>query len=482
MSPFIETSSTPLENLLDLVKDRLGAVTAVIEPYVSTDWNSEYSVVYSRMFQPPVHLAKRIHFFHEVMDYDDLKNLPKRIKDSYLGFTVLRPLEHHRVGDTVLASPWRIGSGADLVHCLEKFNVSLLGNRLIVKGMPFFQQERLVGVCAHADLWMISRYLNRKSETRRYRPDEIHPCAIRGLTVGPPREGLLFEQITNALRDFGLNPILRSAQMDFRQAKEFVYSCVESEIPVIAAIKIADVGRHVVVLIGHDYSNTISGTTISLSEAVGNFIVHDDSHGPYKKMATGSVPFDSGEGQPIDILTLDCHRIEYFIVPFPPRVHMEWKEAQLISRVWIQCIIEYIAGLFKIEKSKLWAAEEMENLVIRTFLRLSSSFKEDIFGPQAGQLRDEAVIDKYRCMKMPKYIWVVELAKRSELQNISLDERKIRGEIILDSTGRRETPEKALMAFHLNGIMFVPGQEGKPSELIVTEETPYSPLLRRQSI
>jgi len=247
-------------SLLTLAKT-LRARTAVIEPYVGTDWNEEFGHLYSRTFKIIRPTACRIHFFRAVdgkaLKTNDLffipLNDPNSVAKEYLGYTVLRPISAYRVSETMLKSPWVIDPepGAalndemDLVHCQATQTISLLGNELTVRGMPFMQQDTTVGVCAQADLWMVARYANLLGQAGRYRPATITRMATRTITLGPPREGLIDLQILDALRRMGLNAILVTPKTPL-EAREFIYSCVESALPVIAGIP-----NHVVVVIGH---------------------------------------------------------------------------------------------------------------------------------------------------------------------------------------------------------------------------------------
>jgi hypothetical protein len=460
-------------NLLGVAKDKLGARTAIIEPYISTDWNSERSAVYARAFMESPQFANRIHFFRCAVSYGELYQITKKLQKAYIGYTVIRPLQAFRVGDTILRSPWVVPkSSHDLVHCLSEFSVSLLGNRLTVRGMPFCQQDTTVGVCASADLWMLARYFNKLGEIARHRPAEITTLATGTISLGPAREGLGELQMADALRRMGLNPVVLPAMND-EEAREFVYSCIESELPVIVGVP-----EHVVVVIGHDYSSPVTDQMTSLGEAVGSFIVHNDASGPYQKRMVGKT---TKSKQQMDLLTLDGEEVDLFMVPFPARVHMNWKDVQGAANLWIEHICDYVGEALGIDRSLLWRQEERDALVIRMYLRLSSDFKNDLTNPKGGNLRNEKIIARYRCMHMPKYIWVVELASRADLKLASVYNRRIRGEIILDSTGNRHVPDETLMAFHLNGLMFAQEPQKKIYELIHADELPYSPLQRPSS-
>ena len=461
------------EEVVHLAIETLHARTAVIEPYISTDWNAEYSSVYSRAFAAIPRYSQRIHFFGTVLNYEDLFEIGESAE--YLGYCVMRPLQAFRVGDTVLAAPCTVAdAGGNRVHCLEWFQVSLLGSPLKVLGMPFLQQDTTVGVCAHADLWMVARYLNKKGEVRRYRPPEIAGLATSVLSLGPPRAGLFDRQMRDALVQMGLSPVIEYPASALT-AKEFIYCCIESELPVLTGIP-----EHVVVVIGHTYDD---GTRFdrgihSMSEAVDSFIAHDDAAGPYKKMLVGMRPPKEEEGESTEFLTLGSQEADVFIVSFPKRVHMYWEDARDTAHLWIEEINEYATGILGLDGITIWARDDIESLVLRSYLRLSSDFKADLLAPKPEERRNLQIISRYKCMQMPKYIWVVELARNSDLVGTSLDDRKIRGEIILDSTGNRHVPEETLLAFHLNGKMFIPREAKNRAELIVVDSTPYSPLLR----
>jgi hypothetical protein len=470
-SPYAYGGQASFEAVVKLAVEKLGARTAVVEPYVSTDWNAERSYVYGRTFAGAPQYAQRIHFFADALDYKDLYDLPETLK--YLGYCVVRPLQAFRVGDTVLPSPCTVGTAeANWVHCLGRFDVSLLGNKLSVLGMPFFQQDTTVGVCAHADLWMVARYLNIKGEVRRYRPPEIAELAASVLSVGPARAGLFDRQMREALANMGLSPMIEYPGDPFA-AKEFIYSCIESELPVITGIP-----DHVIVVIGHHYDNNhkFEQGVRSMGDAVDYFIAHDDAAGPYMKIPVGhAVP---AHGQSTQFLTLASQEVDVFIVSFPARIHMYWQDARDTALLWVEEIDRYAAGLLELGETTVWSKEDLQDLFLRPYLRSSSDFKCDLLDSTPDTRRNETIIAKYKCMHMPKYVWVIELARRSDLEGIPLIQRKIRGEIVLDSTANRHVPEETLLAFHFDGKMFMPRRKGRQTELIVVEEGSYSPLKR----
>jgi hypothetical protein len=494
--PFLEDPKRargggPFVQILNIARDKLEARTAVIEPYISTDWNEEYGVMYSRVFQPPPQRASRIHFFSTtpkggVVTSSDLFEMSKEVRRCYLGYTVIRPLLAFRVGDTVLKSPCYIsrsdGKGSQrfhLSHCSATFAVSLLGNKLTVKGMPFIQQETNVAVCAEADLWMVARYLNKMSETIRYRPAEITDLATRPYAHGPARDGLTDAQIFGAFRSMNLK-----AQPYFPEnpevARDFLYMCVESSIPVIASLP-----GHVVVVIGHDYKKKMrfrKGLR-SMSELVENFYVHDDAAGPYLPMRVGKTVYRGSESslRGTELLTLNGQVLEMCIVPLPARVHLTLDDILEKIEPWLELINDYIsAEMPNVPKKFLWPPWPKRGLIRRTYLRRSNEFKSDLLRG-TGPKRNLDVIAQYRCMQMPKYVWVVELADPRDLEGQNPYDRQIRGEMIFDSTANRHAIEDCLLSFHYDSRLYVRGHGERRSLFIVGEGgSPYQPLLRAE--
>ena len=491
-----ERGELPFVSILLLAKERLRARSAVVEPYISTDWYEEYSQLYSRVFREIPREASRIHFFASVpgdrlVRYTDFFDMPECFREAYLGYTVMRPLPAFRAGDTVLRSPCTIGRGKHLVHCMAEFHVSLLGNDLTVEGMPFCQQETSVGRCAEADLWMLSRFLNKQGETRRYRPAEITAISRRTFASGPPREGLNEYQMVDALRQMGLNPECINPP-SAENARELIYSCIESELPVIAGIP-----DHVVVIIGHDHVAplTFDGAFCpaatdfrlgSMSQAVGTFIAHDDEQGPYEdqEVMMGGGEEDEpehseGGEEQTKLLRLNEADVDFCLVVMPPRIHLNCFEVWRHSVNWLERVNAVVTDTFDKAEPDLWSEDELDDLILRVYLRRCDRFKSDLLNPRSTPRRHKDFIALYRCLQMPRFVWVVELAYRSELEGTAPDKRRIRGEIVFDSTANRNVPEESLLAFHLSGRMFVPRRGDRdPIFWKRSAEKPYCPLQR----
>jgi hypothetical protein len=114
-------------------------------------------------------------------------------------------------------------------------------------------------------------------------------------------------------------------------------------------------------------------------------------------------------------------------------------------------------------------------LVLRINLRSSNEYK-------ASLLESKLAIEvkkHYRAISMPKYIWVVEISRKSLLNKRNAEERKIIGEIIIDSTANKHAGFDSFIAFHLLGRVIIRDQStGKFKLFEVQNEQPYRHLVR----
>lgn len=107
----IEAVKAVLEHLKSL-----GAQSVVIEnEYLDQDFSAEFARFYATVFRRYSKSCRRLHFFVEdaCPVLLGLQNEPEKLaegfqdigKQGYLGFMVVRPLAHARLGRTVLRAP-----------------------------------------------------------------------------------------------------------------------------------------------------------------------------------------------------------------------------------------------------------------------------------------------------------------------------------------------------------------------------------------
>lgn len=462
----------PVARILELVS-ALQDATLLVEPYVSTDFQDEYSVTYSRVFTPIQRDCWRVHVFaSSSIDISSILRMDRRLRDAYKGYFVARPLTTHRVGPCMLAPPW-VADGASLVHALMHVDSHILGHRLSLDCCPFIQQETRVSVCAEAVLWMVLRILHAKGECGRFRPSEIVRRVYNPLYESFVADGLYVEQIASVLQDLGIERAVEYPK-DAADAARQIYAYVESELPVVVGTP-----GHVMAVIGHCYPRRLwlPPEERSFSGLLDRFIVHDDSRGPYLAMELGKTPLTGKEH-----LTLDGNPITSLVVPLPARVSIR---AQTVFRM-TDSILRKLPDLIRnvcpaaSDVADRWDREDFERLVLRHYLRRSDVFKAEIHGRQPG-MHPSFVVHYWR-QPMPRYIWVVELSRRDDVENRRARDRRIRGEIVFDSTASGHDPMGAVIAVHWDGALFTRlGRariEIESNVFVEHPEEPYQPLLR----
>jgi len=458
---FIPETTRPYNAILNM-EEKMASSIVIEREYVDQDYLDTFSCFYCRLFESSSPKTIRLHFFKEKITYPDLMDLSGK---EYLGYSVIRPIRSCRTGRTVLKSPLDNGN-TQYTLCKTEFSVNLSGSQLYVCGMPFIQQDTNVTVCAESSLWMAALYMHQKYKFARFTPSDITKLATKYVTVGPPRTGLTVTQMVSALREMGYQPV-RFVNHSKSETIQIIYSYIESEIPVLVTLKSPTTNKaHVITIIGHDYNFRISTPIKSNVNMIKNFYFHDDAFGPYKK-----INIDNGAK-----IKLGRKSLKYFLDPpptcFKPQKNVEKMFAQYLlvplpEEITLQAedILRHIKALFSIQffnpvllalrqkcpripKEILFLPEELENIVIRVYLQSSNEFKTSL--PNGMSERFKLI---YRAMRLPKYIWVVELSTREALSKPKANDRTRLGEIIIDSTADRHALLDSCIALHFRGRM-----------------------------
>lgn len=453
----------PLRKILQIAKN-LGTCTIIVEPsYIDSDFLDEYQQYYCKRFGDMASKCARIHFFKSCFTKREFPSLNLQ-EQGYLGFSVVRPTSSFRTARTVLVSPNDDGD-TQFTLCKEDFKANLCGNRLLVKGMPFMQQDTNVCVCAQAALWMSCLYLHQKYQVPRLKPSEISRIATEALTVGPIRKGLIPEQVLAALRKTGLEPLIFT-HYDTELTARIIYAYVESELPVILLVKLGGEG-HAIVIIGHDFvaKRRVIRSWDSNIYWIDRFYIQDDASGPYGELLL--------RGKSRQVYTIS-QNAAYIIVPVPQNVSLQADDVFDHVAVLKDHLNDFV-DLFEDSESFRFSASELSGLVFRTFLRSSNEFKTNLPRGMSDVFRHS-----YRSLPMPRYIWVTEISKARYINKTHSKDRKILGEIIMDSTADRHSAMKSYLAIHLLGRMFVrkPLEEDPYVLYVDPSERPYAHLVR----
>ncbi len=283
----------------------LGAKSIVVEQhYVDRHFREEFDLYYSRLLNPPPTHCQRLHFFTKELKREDLGKLLERALDdktaveselsgAYLGFVVLRPVPHAVVGRSLLA--FREDSPEREIPATTLLSAHLMGLELSVRGTAFQQQDRAVGACATAAVWMAMSRVARLDGARSPSPAVIARAAAR--MAGSegrflPSRGLTIPQVTDAIRECGYEPESFRSTPNPGEFLHHLHCYLRSGIPVVLIVAgDSDEEAHAVTALGYRLGDVRPELEIDLptrSRRISQLYVHDDRLGPYAR-ATLSV-------------------------------------------------------------------------------------------------------------------------------------------------------------------------------------------------
>lgn len=498
----------------------------VEDDYIDRDFSEDFSQFFSTTYANFDKRCTRIHFFKCFGDNQKELTWPidiedhEKLQNSYLGFIVILPISQKgNIGRTVVR-PFPM-TGMESYCCTNtKTSVNILGMPLVAHGMPFKEQDGRIGVCATVAMWIVARYMHLEFGLTRYSPSEITRAANKFLRINrefPANRGLQVEQMVSGFVELGYSPLVYD-KATFTPGewnpKEIIYKYIESGIP---AIIITEHGNslHASVVIGHDIVSEKTVDTnkwlVSNSVLMGNFLVHDDSYGPYLRLPDKDplVTPNSTSDKPLNDLSpfeIPQNRytpytlcdVDKIIVPSFKKVYLEGQDVEIliedlfsigksdfltryeetISLISIDKRLELVeANMF--DEATINYAQRMHEKIIkqkthifyRAHIVRSNIFKEKyLFSDEIPK----ALGELYGGLSMSRYIWVVELALEQDVNMTETSEdqcpvRKIFGEVIIDSTGAIELD--SVISIHVPGLLmttplydFDPDNENPDSE------------------
>ncbi len=169
-TPFEVKKKNHFDYFFGYLKD-LETKKIVLEPeYISKDYLHDYTSYYSLCFKEYPKFCSRVHFFSLDFDAKDFETLINNgspsvdIRNSYLGFIVIRPIPNTVIGFTAL-KPYVHSSGFNQRNFwgLRKYPVHLFGIKLEVESLAFQEQDSVVSACATAAIWSMLHGASYKS-------------------------------------------------------------------------------------------------------------------------------------------------------------------------------------------------------------------------------------------------------------------------------------------------------------------------------
>ena len=492
--------------------------------YIDRDYRNELGNFYSKTFQEQSGYCRRIHFFKDQFSGKDdfIIRLMNDSKLNYLGYLVMRPTGVGKVGRTLI-NPYKLDNFYYL--CRIKREVHLLGRTLEAEGIPFMEQDAMVITCAQASMWMIAKYMHSEHSLPRHMPFDITEKSAGAGYMGRaiPSSGLSISQIIHGFNNMGLFPEYHSKPNENDKENilwepiESIYPFVESEIPVLISF-----GNHAAVVVGHKiysddntpdiqrFVNELKNkekniqkykpgyalhAILSSSIFVDAFIIHDDQQGIYRLLPTNEKAFKNLSNKYLDFLPKPImnedgpdeyvyrtaeNDIDDYVIPLPDKIYILGDEVLDIAKRLYKLLLGVLEGQYK--KGYNYAGQlthsgiikNNDPLIFRTYFIRSTKFKSII--TTSGM--NELVIDYYKKMHMPRFIWVVEMSHYSLYSN----EKKILGEILIDSTANKYNMSRSFLSVHLPGYFYkndniIVYSNEKPDKDI-PKESPYKILWR----
>ena len=301
-------------------------LTMVIEhEYVDRDYLEDYSAYYVRCFQPYSRFCKRILFFEHPFKNEHFFELLKGtassltedlLRDTFLGFIVLKPLPFTVIGRTCLKTYQNQGERSYPIN--RKYTVHLCGIDLTIDSLAFQEQDSVAAACATSALWSAFHATGYKFQHAIPTPIEITKMAASN-EIGTgrtfPNDGLTLPQMAHAVRSVGLEPHT-FASIEAITFKSSVYSYLSAGIPIVLAVKLWDTGSTPPTLVGgHAMAITgfgertgtpppaIPNQMLDESTQVNRVYVHDDGIGPFARMELDGVSVRTPEGDRFSLST-----------------------------------------------------------------------------------------------------------------------------------------------------------------------------------
>lgn len=403
---------------------KLGAKTMVVEDaYIDKDFLEDFAAYYVRCFADYSKTCTRLHFFSVEFGEEEFQSALQRATDhpvrdaNYLGFVVLKPLPDTVIGRTCLR-PWNDSPTRKRTFPIVcDVPANLYGINLVVRSLPYQEQDTDVAACATSALWSALHGTGRLFQHQIPSPVEITRAASAHSRVDdrsfPNRNGLNPFQIADAIRSVGLEPLaIRGSNTTMVRVAAAAY--LRSGIPCILLSRVIDVatkkelGRHAVAVNGYSFGKLEpkpwhKNASLFRAATIDRLYCHDDQIGPY-----AALEFDPGGSITAGI---DEDRIEIqpenLIVPLYHKI-----------RIPVATIIDKIVAL----------DATVELLRSARMLPLKNRLVWDIYLNDIGRLRtrlfDSDLPNALRLSRLkksyPRYVWCATARVGDEIQFILL--------------------------------------------------------------
>jgi hypothetical protein len=425
----------PLERVFEVAREHSCKTVVVEEEYWDSDHRSEYSVFWSKRFEPKTRNTKRLHFFKAELHARQLHALPGEC--GYIGYCIVRPTPLGPVGRTLLTPPPRLHR-AVLTVITE--TPSFFGQALEVTGVPFCQQDGEAVVCAHTAAWLCHYIAYKRGIIPRRTTAEIAQLpSPEGSGHRPfPANGLTVAQLQGLFSSLHLPaclyevPNLPELPAEYSKKARMNDAAIYRERIFRIVCKYINSGFPVVVLSEEQEGHAFTLVGWKKKDSGICLISADDQYGPYEEIDDPMKKKDRG-----DWMTL--------MVPLPEAVLMTAEGAEIAARAAADFIKDQYDRMDGLEgeharASEIYAiAKELRTLdgpiSVRARLVDARRYKDAV----GRQGRSDDVVRLLRLAHLPLWVWLVEFHRRDLRDGKELLPCVV-GEYVVDATSHPDVP------------------------------------------
>lgn len=441
-------------------------ITVVQEGYhIDRSFRDTYYMYFSNQHFQIKRYSRRLSFFKGTYDAEQYFNMSdndavgKELEHNFIGCCVINPLVAGAIGRTLVNPIYALSEEKRTAYMrLSDFSVHIYGRTFTVRAFPYRMQDEETMCCAEVTLLnLLEYYSNSYNDYKVVVPSEIieneqkhsHERVL-------PARGITYPILTKVLSEFGFSPRLYniSAIDSFKyssvsredELKHWLHYYIESGIPV--AINLVPIGisgtGHSMVCIGHGEAKEElkrkaykkrwlswgerdkAHPLINSADFYDDYVIVDDNQPIYHVRNFKELS-----------LCLDM-RIENLAVPLYKRMFLDAPNAFVTIRSLLH------SKDFGISE---WANDFLkqgENVIIRMFMASSCNYKKF----RMNTLKDAFVKQLYTFIPMPRFIWVCELYRMDDYNELLSF-----GEVVIDATSAPNRGHRSLILMHYPKII-----------------------------
>lgn len=438
--------------LFSLFNKVLPVMVVIEDRYVDRVYRDSYYMYYSSKHKRYSSFCKRLSLFKgplETSDFDVVGT--SKMRESFIGSIVIRPLDNRHVGRSLLNPYYFINDSENSYVKSNKYTIVVCGCSLTVEAFPFSMQDVETTTCAETTILNLTDYFSKRYQNYRFvLPSDIAKIEDRDGYERPlPSKGLRYSEISKVLSELGFSPRLFSIEMyEPLHLKRIMHYYLESGIPVAVGVRRHDTRLHSIICIGHGKidknkksKRIFSGNghelwVVDTSDLCDNYVVMDDSKGPYRtiqwKENTNDFSTVSGGH------SFGNSELTTVVVPMYKRMFLEAEDAFKVCMDFL-CEMESTFNIPLVHNSGKMGVEE-NPLFVRFFMASSRHFKEKRLA-NFKETNDDSIM-YYAATYFPKFVWVCELYSED---GYAKDQPKAIGEIVIDATASKHDKGLALI-------------------------------------